>query len=75
VFSTLFGYADAGRLNLLVEGQAELGEGQYVSGDYFGAGRPARSSLLTMIGRRRARRHNLLQPLAAALRLERRRNR
>lgn len=35
VFSTLFGYSAAGRLNLVVDGQAELGEGQYVSGDYF----------------------------------------
>ncbi len=37
VFSTLFGYANAGRLNLVVGGQAELGQGQYVSGDYFSA--------------------------------------
>jgi macrolide transport system ATP-binding/permease protein len=36
-FSTLFGYADAGRLNLIVDGQAELGEGQFVSGGYFAA--------------------------------------
>jgi macrolide transport system ATP-binding/permease protein len=35
VFSTLFGYANAGRLNLVVDGQAELGEGEYVSGGYF----------------------------------------
>ena len=37
VFSTLLGYSAAGRLNLVVDGQAELGEGQYVSGDYFSA--------------------------------------
>jgi macrolide transport system ATP-binding/permease protein len=48
VFSTLFGYAGAGRLNLLVDGQAELGEGQYVSGGYFaGLGiRPAAGRLI-----------------------------
>ena len=34
-FSALFGFAEAGRLNLVVDGQAELGEGQYVSGGYF----------------------------------------
>ena len=35
VFSALFGYANAGRLNLVVDGLAELGEGQYVTGGYF----------------------------------------
>ena len=35
VFSTLFAYATAGRLNLVLDGQAALGEGQYVSGNYF----------------------------------------
>jgi macrolide transport system ATP-binding/permease protein len=35
VFSTLFGYANAGRLNLVLDRQAVLGEGQYVSGNYF----------------------------------------
>ena len=35
VLSTLFGYANAGRLNLVIDGQAELGDSQYVSGDYF----------------------------------------
>ena len=35
VFSNLFGYAHAGRLNLVIDGQAELGDGQYVSGGYF----------------------------------------
>jgi predicted permease len=35
VFSTLFAYATAGRLNLVLDGQAALGEGQYISGNYF----------------------------------------
>ncbi len=35
VFSALFGYANAGRLNLVLDRQAVLGEGQYVSGNYF----------------------------------------
>lgn len=35
VFSSLFGYAEAGRLNLVINGQAQLGRGQYVSGNYF----------------------------------------
>jgi predicted permease len=34
-FSALFGYADARTLNLVIDGQAELGDGQYVSGNYF----------------------------------------
>jgi predicted permease len=47
-FSTLFGYFGAGRLNLVVDGQAELGEGQYVTGGYFrGLGvRPAVGRLI-----------------------------
>lgn len=35
VFSALFAYSGAGRLNIVTDGQAELGEGQYVSGGYF----------------------------------------
>ena len=35
VFSTLFAYATAGRLNLVLDGQAAVGDGQYVSGNYF----------------------------------------
>ena len=35
VFSNLFAYANANRLNLVIEGQAELGGGEYVSGAYF----------------------------------------
>ncbi|MBV9779248.1 MAG: ABC transporter permease [Acidobacteriaceae bacterium] len=35
VFSSLFSYANAGQLNLIIDGQAELKEGQYVSGNYF----------------------------------------
>ena len=34
-FSTLFAYDGAGRLNLVIDGQAELGETEYVSGGYF----------------------------------------
>jgi predicted permease len=34
-FSNLFAYANANRLNLVIDGQAELGEGEYVSGGYF----------------------------------------
>jgi macrolide transport system ATP-binding/permease protein len=36
VFSSLFAYCSAGRLNLVTDGQAELGQGEYVSGGYFG---------------------------------------
>jgi predicted permease len=48
VFSSLFGYAGAGRLNLMVDGQAELGEGEYVTGGYFGGlgVRPAAGRLI-----------------------------
>lgn len=35
VFSNLFAYNGAGRYNLLVDGQAELGDCEYVSGGYF----------------------------------------
>jgi macrolide transport system ATP-binding/permease protein len=35
VFSTLFAYKDAGRLNLLVDGQAESGPVVFVSGNFF----------------------------------------
>jgi len=49
VFSNLFGYAGAGRLNLMVDGQAELGEGEYVTGGYF-AGLGVRPALGRLIG-------------------------
>ena len=40
-FSTLFAFAGAGRLNLVVDNQASLGAGVYVSGNYFsGIGAP-----------------------------------
>ena len=47
-FSTLFAFADAGRLNVLVHGQALLENSDYVSGGYFaGLGvRPAAGRLL-----------------------------
>ena len=35
VFSTLFGYANAQSLNLIADGQAGLGFGEYVTGSYF----------------------------------------
>ena len=35
VFSALFAYKDAGRLNLLVDGQAESSPGVFVSGNFF----------------------------------------
>jgi predicted permease len=36
-FSVLFAFAGAGRLNLVVNHQASLGGGEYVSGNYFSA--------------------------------------
>lgn len=40
-FADLFAFAGAGRLNLVVANQASLGEGEYVSGNYFsGIGAP-----------------------------------
>jgi macrolide transport system ATP-binding/permease protein len=35
VFSSVFGYQNAGKLNLTIRGQAELASTEYVSGDYF----------------------------------------
>jgi predicted permease len=35
VFSTLFAYKDAGPLNLIVRGQAEVGRGEFISGNFF----------------------------------------
>ena len=35
VFSALFAYQPAGRLDLMVRGQAELGEVEFVSGNFF----------------------------------------
>lgn len=35
VFSTVFAYYPAGRVNVIVNGQAELIAGEFVSGDYF----------------------------------------
>lgn len=48
-FSTLFAYKDAGRLNLIVNGQAETGPVEFVSGNFFsGLGiNPAAGRLLT----------------------------
>jgi predicted permease len=48
-FSQLFGYKDAGRLNLVADGTAELGEGAYVSGGYF-AGLGVRAAAGKLIG-------------------------
>jgi predicted permease len=49
VFSTLFAHAGAGRLNLVVDGQAELGNGEYVSGGYL-AGLGIRTAAGRLIG-------------------------
>ncbi|HEY6392765.1 MAG TPA: ABC transporter permease [Bryobacteraceae bacterium] len=35
VLSTLFGHAGGGRLNLVIDGNAELASGQYVTGGFF----------------------------------------
>ena len=35
VLAALFGHVKAGRLNLVIDGQAELAGGQYVTGDFF----------------------------------------
>ena len=35
VFSTVFGFSGAGRLNVQIHGQADLAAGQYVSGAFF----------------------------------------
>jgi len=35
VFSSLFAFEGAGRLNLVIDGQAQLAEAEYVSGSYF----------------------------------------
>jgi len=37
VFSALFGYCPSDQLNVKVHGEADLGSGEYVSGDYFRA--------------------------------------
>ena len=36
ILSSLFAHKPAGRVNVLINGQAELAEGEYVSGDFFG---------------------------------------
>jgi macrolide transport system ATP-binding/permease protein len=35
VFTSVFGFSNAGRLNLQIHGQADLGGGQYVTGAFF----------------------------------------
>jgi predicted permease len=35
MFSSVFGYQGAGSLNLIVKGQADIANGEYVSGEYF----------------------------------------
>ncbi|MBY0503134.1 MAG: ABC transporter permease [Bryobacteraceae bacterium] len=50
VFSSLFGHMNAGSLNVVAEGQAEIARGQYVTGDLFtGLGVPP--ALGRLIGR------------------------
>jgi len=42
VLASLFGHAGTGRVNLVIDGRAELADGQFVTGDYFnGLGVPA----------------------------------
>jgi len=45
--TALFGYMQAGRLNLVIDGQAELADGEYATGNYFsGLGIPAAAGRL-----------------------------
>ena len=37
VFSSVFGFSSAGRLTVQIQGQADLAQGQYVTGAFFGA--------------------------------------
>ncbi len=48
VLSSLFAYKQVGRLNVNINGEAELAQGEYVSGDFFGglAIRPAAGRML-----------------------------
>ena len=48
VFSSVFGYYEAGDLDLTIQGQADVAHGEFVTGDYFrGLGiRPAAGRLL-----------------------------
>ena len=49
VLSSMFGFADAGRLNLSVQGQTDLVDGQLVSGNFFSSlgVRPAAGRLIS----------------------------
>jgi macrolide transport system ATP-binding/permease protein len=49
VFSSVFAYRETRAVNVMVQGQAEINQGEYVSGDYFrGLGvRPAAGRLIT----------------------------
>ena len=49
VLSSVFGFADAGRLNLMVQGQADLVDAQLVSGNFFSSlgVRPAAGRLVS----------------------------
>ncbi len=49
-FSSLFGHADARRLNVVLNGQAEIADGQYVTGGLF-AGLGVRPAAGRLIGR------------------------
>jgi predicted permease len=49
VFANLFAFAHADRFNLVVNGEAQLGDGEYVSGGYFG-GLGVRPALGRLIG-------------------------
>jgi hypothetical protein len=49
VLSSMFAFADAGRLNLSIQGEADLVGGQFVSGNFFGGlnERPATGRLIS----------------------------
>ncbi len=48
VFSSVFGFCSAQRLNILIKGQADIAGGEYVSGEYFtGLGLPPAAGRLT----------------------------
>ena len=51
LFSSVFAYHRAGELNVLVKGQADIAEGEYVSGDYFaGLNVPAAAGRMLFAG-------------------------
>src|SRR5580658_4408995 len=52
VFASVFGFSNAGSLNVQIHGQADLARTQYVTGDFFsGLGVPPAAGRLIEIGR------------------------